>query len=262
MRVSLFDSHCHLTSERFDGDRLEVIRRARAAGVTRIVSIASTPDDAGDALALVQGEPGLWTTAGVHPHEAESARDGWRGRVSELLGRDDVVAVGECGLDYHYDHSPRAVQRRVFTGQVELARETGLPLVVHSRSADDDMAAVLRDLSGDPEADRVRGVLHCFTGSDGLLEAALDAGFHVSFTGLVTFGSFDAEHQMARVPRGRIMVETDAPYLAPVPYRGKRNEPARVREVAEAVARARGESFEALARHTTEAACRFYGVDA
>lgn len=262
MGVPLFDSHCHLTSERFDGDRDDVIRRAREAGVTRIVSIASTPDDAEDAVALVEGELGLWTTAGVHPHEAEAARRGWRERVAGLLDRDGVVAVGECGLDYHYDHSPRDVQRRVFEGHLELAREAGLPLVVHSRSADDDMIAVLRDLSQEPEAARVGGVLHCFTGSDALLDAALDAGFHVSFTGLVTFGSFDAHHQIRRVPRGRIMVETDAPYLAPVPHRGKRNEPARVREVAEAVARARDESFEELARHTTETACRFYGVDA
>ena len=251
----LFDSHCHLTADAFDGERDAVLQRARDAGVEGVVSIASTPADARDALALARRHDDVWTTAGVHPHEAGGAGEGWQDELRALLEEPAVVAVGECGLDYHYDHAPRETQRRVFAAHVELAAGTGLPLVVHSRDADADMTAVLRDL---PEG--VGGVLHCFTGGDALLETALEAGFHVSFTGIVSFRSWGAPHQVRAVPRGRLMVETDAPYLAPVPHRGRRNEPAFVRRVAEAVARQRDESVEELAAHTTATARRFYGL--
>jgi TatD DNase family protein len=191
----------------------------------------------------------------MHPHEASRWTAGDRARVRDLASDPRVVALGECGLDYHYDHSPRDVQRRVFDTHVELAAETGLPLVVHSRSADADTAAVLRGLPSG-----VRGVLHCFGGSDELLDAALPIGWHVSVTGLVTFKRFDGADWLCRIPEDRLMIETDAPYLAPVPHRGKRNEPAWVAEVALAVARHRGETAERVAEYTTRNAERFYGL--
>lgn len=251
----LFDSHCHLTAPAFDPDRDAVLDRAASAGVHRLVTIASTPEDTNQGVELARRRPGIWTTAGFHPHEAASARGRWWEEVRELLELDEVVAVGECGLDFHYDHSPRSTQREVFLRQVELADETGLPLVVHSRSADEDMAAILQEV---PEG--VRGVLHCFTGGDALLDVALGKGFHVSFTGIVSFGRFDAAHQVKRVPEDRFMVETDAPYLAPVPHRGQRNEPAHVVEVARAVANHRERPLEEVARSSTVNALTFYGL--
>jgi TatD DNase family protein len=251
----LFDSHCHLTDDAFRGDRPEVLRRARDAGVEHIVTVASTPEDAEVGLSLVESHDWIRTTAGYHPHEAGAAREGWTERLRRLLGRPGVVAVGECGLDYHYDNAPRDAQRRVFEDQVGLAAETGLPLVVHSRDADEDMAAILRALP-----DGVSGVLHCFTGGDALFETALAVGFHVSFTGIASFRSWKAAHQVRAVPEGRIMIETDAPYLAPVPHRGRRNEPAFVADVARAVAAQRDETVEHLAAHTTGTALRFYGL--
>ncbi|HSR40789.1 MAG TPA: TatD family hydrolase [Longimicrobiales bacterium] len=254
--TTLFDSHCHLTAPAFDGDRSDVLRRAREAGVAGLVTIASTPEDAEAGLALARTHDGVWTTAGIHPHEAEAGTPAALARVRDLLDREGVVAVGECGLDFHYDNAPRAVQRRVFRAHVELAAETGLPLVIHARSCDDDMVAAVRDFP--PE---VKGVLHCFSGSDLLLETGLETGLYISVTGIVTFRSFEAEHQIRTVPRDRLMIETDAPYLAPVPKRGRRNEPAFVRHVAEAVARIRGESTEAVAAFTMANARRFYGMD-
>lgn len=252
----LFDSHCHLTAEAFDGDRDAVLSRAHEAGVEGLVTVASTPADTLKGLRLAEARDWVWTTSGYHPHQAALAGDGWEEEVRGMLQQERVVAVGECGLDYHYDNAPRDVQRRVFAGHVEIAAGTGLPLVVHSRDADDDMAAVLRALPSG-----VRGVIHCFTGSDALLDAALDAGFHVSFTGIVSFRGYGAAHQVARVPADRLMIETDAPYLAPVPHRGRRNEPAFVREIAVAVATHRDEPIEDVARATNRTARRFYGLD-
>lgn len=251
----LFDSHCHLTDEAFDPDRDEVISRAREAGVDRLVTVASTPDDAERGLELACRVGGIWTTAGVHPHEADAATPAVLARVRELLGESEVVAVGECGLDYHYDHSPRAVQRRALEAQVEMAAETGLPLVIHSRSCDQDMIAILRSL---PPG--VGGVLHCFTGSDTLLEVALERDLYVSFTGIVTFSSYHAAHQVRAVPKDRLMIETDSPYLAPVPRRGKRNEPSFMPHVRDAVAAMRDEAWEVVEAYTTENARRFYRV--
>lgn len=251
----LFDTHCHLTADAFDDDREAVLERAREAGVERIVTIASTPDDAEAGIELAARHEGLWTTAGIHPHEAGAADPGALDRVRTLLERPEVVAVGECGLDFHYDHAPREAQMRAFRAQIEMAAETGLPLVVHSRSADREMMDLLRELP-----DGVVAVLHCFTGGDELLEVALEAGCWVSFTGIVTFGRYDAGHQVRRVPRDRLMVETDSPYLAPVPHRGERNEPARVGRVAEAVARFRDELPGEVAEYTTRNGLRFYGI--
>lgn len=253
----LFDSHCHLTSDAFSDDLDEVLARAREAGVEELTCIASTPADAREALRVARGHAGIWCTAGVHPHEAGNAAPGDLESVRALLDEPEVVAVGECGLDFHYDFAPRDRQLEIFRGQVRLALETGLPLVVHSRDADVEMAEELRG-----EAGRARGVLHCFTGGDDLLEAGLAAGWYVSFSGIATFRRFEGEERVRRVPGDRLLVETDSPYLAPVPHRGKRNEPARVVHTLEALARMRGVSAAELARVTTDNARRFYGLDA
>ena len=254
----LFESHCHLTDRRFDADRTETIERARAAGVGALVSIASSVADAGRVAGLTRAHRGVWGTAGVHPHEAARAGPDDVGRVRELLAAEPrLVAVGETGLDYHYDFCPRDRQRELFRAHARLAAETGLPLVVHSRSADDDTRALIAEFRG-----VARGVLHCFTGGMGLLEEALDAGWHISFTGLVTFKNFDGQEALRAVPPDRLMIETDAPYLAPVPHRGRRNEPAWVARVRDGVATVRGESPEEVERYTARNALRFFGLEA
>ena len=257
--MELVDTHCHLTHRRYRDDRQAVVEGALEAGVTRIVSIASDPADAERVADLVadQGEGvHIFGTAGVHPHESGKADEGHLARIRDVLtGREGMVAVGETGLDYHYDHSPRDHQRRLFLAHLELADELALPVVVHSREAEADTRAILRDV---PEG--LRGVLHCFSGTGDLMDAALEAGWMVSFTGLVTFPNYDGGDLVARVPEDRYMMETDGPYLAPVPYRGKRNEPARVLEICHGVAQLRGEEPAQVARHTTENAIRFFGL--
>ena len=272
-----FDSHCHLTDTAFREDREAVLHRARAAGVTRVVTIASSVADARAALGLVRGAPAggaaagqpaadaagqaaaglrLWCTVGVHPHEAASAAAGDLAAVHELASSNpEVVAVGETGLDYHYDNAPRPVQRRLFDAHLALAAELGLPVVVHARDADADIAAALGSM---PPG--VAGVLHCFTGGRQAFERAGAAGWYVSFSGIASFASFEAADLLREVPEDRLMIETDAPYLAPRPVRGRRNEPANVVHVAEAVGRHLDVDSHEIARRTTENACRFYGV--
>lgn len=252
-----FDSHCHLTADAFDDDREAVLERAREAGVQGMVCIASTPDDARRALGLSRAHPDLWCTAGLHPHESGSAPHGWEGAVRSLLSEPGVVAVGECGLDFHYDFAPRDVQLRVLEAQVGMAAEFDLPLVIHARSADDEMVRVLDEMP-----DGVRGVLHCFTGGDGLLEAGLARDWYVSFSGIATFKRFDGEAQVRAVPGERILVETDAPYLAPVPFRGRRNEPAHVIHTTRALARIRGEDEAAFQARVVANARAFYRLGA
>jgi len=259
----LIDSHCHLTDERFAKDRNQVLQNAASAGVAGIVTIASDAADSQAVAALVRdaaGEsrpaPFLRGSVGIHPHEAGAAGRGDLGRIRDLAAEPGIVAIGETGLDFHYDNSPRDVQRQRFVAQLELAHELGLPAVVHSRSADADTVTILKDLPSG-----LIGVLHCFTGGPDLLEAGLDAGWYVSFSGIASFEKFDGIEQVRRVPADRLLVETDAPYLAPVPYRGKRNEPAYVAQVTEAVAHHRGESPEDVARYTARNAMTFYGVD-
>jgi TatD DNase family protein len=234
--------------------------------VARALSIASNLEDAHEVVALldesVEDEvaerswPSLWGTAGVHPHEAQGAQDGDLDEIRRLLeSHPRLVAVGETGLDFFYDNSPREKQEELFRGHLALAMELDLPVVVHNRSADDVTGGILQDWG-----EKVRGVLHCFTGGRVLLERALAAGWMVSFTGIVTFKKYDGQELVRSVPRDRLMVETDAPYLAPVPHRGKRNEPAYVGRVAEALAALRGEDPGAVMEYTTENAIRFFGL--
>lgn len=253
--IELFDSHCHLTDAAFRDDREAVLLRAREAGVTRLVTIASDLEDARRALALARAHGGVWSTAGVHPHHAGAADPDALERVRELAEEPEVVAVGETGLDYHYDHAPREVQRRLFDAHLALSAETGLPVVVHAREADADIAAALRNAPSG-----VRGVLHCFTGGEAAFAEAMARGWWVSFSGIATFRSFAVADLLREVPADRLLVETDAPYLAPVPHRGRRNEPAFVRQVAEGVAAHLGEAPESVAARTTANALRFYGL--
>ena len=249
------DSHCHLTDRAFGGDRGAVLARAREAGVRRIVTIASDAADSRAALALARARDDVWCTAGIHPHSVSGAADADDlGAVRDLAAHPRCAAIGETGLDYHYDNAPRDAQRRSFARHVELASELDLPVVVHSREAVADTTAVIRESAG-----RVTGVLHCFTGPAGLLELAMDRGWYVSFTGIATFRNFDAA--LAReVRRDRYMIETDAPYLAPVPRRGRRNEPAFVPHVAAALARIRGETLEQVAADSWANTLSFYGM--
>jgi len=254
--VRFADSHCHLTDSAFRADRAAVLERAREAGVRRIVTIASDAADARAALELARGHDDVWCTAGIHPHAVNGSAEGTdTGALRDLAAHPLCAAIGETGLDYHYDNAPRAAQRRSFAQQLELAAELGLPVVVHSREAEADTAAAIRESAG-----RVTGVLHCFTGSRELLALAMDAGWFVSFTGIATFGSFDPELARAVLP-GRYMIETDSPYLAPVPKRGRRNEPALVPHVAGALARIRGRSLERVSAETWANTARFYGLE-
>ncbi|HUG01539.1 MAG TPA: TatD family hydrolase [Longimicrobiales bacterium] len=249
----LFDSHCHLTDERLLADLPGVLDRARAARVTRFVTIASDADDAARALTLARAHEGLFCTAGVHPHAVGEAAADALGRVADLLAEPEVVAVGETGLDFYYDNAPRETQRRLFEAHLALAVAHDLPAVVHSRSADEDTAAMIAEYAGS-----ARGVLHCFAGSPDLLRAGLDAGWWVSFSGLVTFPKFERRALIEQVPADRLLIETDSPYLAPVPYRGRTNEPAYLVHVAAAVAEARREAPAEIARRTTRNAHAFY----
>ncbi|MGH7613731.1 MAG: TatD family hydrolase [Gemmatimonadales bacterium] len=231
----LVDAHCHLADEAFAPDRAQVLARARLAGIGHVVVIGESVAGSERALALARAVPGLSATAGVHPHEARTWVPETERRLRELLADPAAVAVGETGLDYHYDRSPRPTQRDAFEAQLALAAELGRPVVVHARDADDDVAALL--VAWAPRVPAV--VLHSFSSGDALFAAGMDVGAYFSFSGMITFKSWTAADRLTAVPAGRLLVETDAPFLAPVPHRGGRNEPAFVREVALALARAR-----------------------
>ena len=256
--ATFMDSHAHLVDPAFDSDRDQVIERARQTGCAGIVAIGTSPADSTAALELAHANPGfVYATAGLHPHDAGSfdpARDGEL--IRELL-EQGAVAVGECGLDYHYDHSPREAQLRAFTAQLAIAGALRKPVVVHTREADADMQAMILEAG----AAGVVGVLHCFTGPAALAETALKAGWYVSFAGIVTFRKWDGNDLIRAVPDDRILVESDSPYLAPVPHRGKRNEPAYVSLTLAKVAEARGVPTQALGELVTANARRLFGLD-
>jgi TatD DNase family protein len=230
-----------------------VLARAWAGGLSRIVVIGESPASADRALALAATDPRLVATAGLHPHEASSWNADVESSLRERLRDPLVVAVGETGLDYHYDHSPRAIQRTAFEAQLVLAAEAGKSAVIHAREADDDVAAVLRMHPS------VSAILHSFSSGPTLLRAGLDLGHYVSFSGMVTFKSWSLDHAVRETPADRLLLETDGPYLAPVPHRGKRNEPAFVRHVAERLAVVRGVTVEELIALTARNAARVFG---
>lgn len=249
----LIDAHCHLGDAAFDADRDAVLTRARDAGVGHVVVIGGTLAESERAVALARVRPGLSATAGVHPHDSRDWSTAVRARLRDLLALPEVVAVGETGLDYHYDHSPRDVQRRAFEAHLTLAAELRKPVVVHARDADDDMAAMLVGVAGTV-------VLHSFSSGIGVFEAGMAIGAYFSFSGMITFTKWSPAIPLTAYPSDRLLVETDGPYLAPVPYRGKRNEPAFVRAVAEGLARARAEAMDAIGQRTTENARRVFGA--
>lgn len=250
----LVDSHAHLDHEQFAGDLDAVIQRAQAAGVRWIVTIGSDLASSEAAVQLAASYPCVYATVGIHPHDAvQFDEDAYR-RMRELAAHPRVVAIGEIGLDYYYDHSPRPVQRAAFIRQLALARETGLPFVVHNREADADTMAILRDWAPD-----LPGLMHSFAGSEAMLEECLAMGYMVSTGGMVTFRNADAIRAvMAQVPLDRLLVETDSPYLTPVPLRGRRNEPAYVQYVVAFLGEWRGVDPQHLAAVTTANACRFF----
>jgi TatD DNase family protein len=249
------DDHCHLdlTAERGPSAD-EAVAAARAAGVERLVTVGTDVASSAAAVEVARRFDGVWATAGVHPHDA---KDGWEG-LEALLGEPQVVAVGECGLDYHYDHSPREAQRASFAAQIALARAHDLALVVHTREAWDDTFAILA-AEGAPE----RTVIHCFTGGPEEARRCLDLGAHLSFSGIVTFkGAPEVRDAAALCPLDRLLVETDSPFLAPVPHRGRTNEPAHVALVGEAVAEAIGVPVAEVADATWANAARVYRLPA
>jgi TatD DNase family protein len=250
--AALVDSHCHLADPAFDADRGVVVSRAREAGVGAVVVVADGVDTAERCLALA-ARPGLFATAGVHPHRASGFDAAAADRVEALLREPRVVAVGETGLDYHYDLSPRERQREAFAWHLARAAALGKPVVIHSREADADTARLV----GEAPAG-LTGVLHCFSAGPAVLEAALARGLAVSWSGMVTFRTWDARWALERVADDALLVETDAPYLAPAPHRGRRNEPAHVAVTAARLAELRGTTPERMAALTGANARRLF----
>lgn len=251
----LIDSHVNLHAPQFDEDRDAVIARARAAGVGLMVEISDklTTFEATHGIAMAHDD--IWCTVGVHPHEAKDAADLTAATLVELAQRPKVVGIGECGLDFHYDLSPREVQAAVFRQHVSAARETGLPLVIHTREADDAMAEILRE---EYAAEPFKMLMHCYTSGAELAKIAAEMGAWFSVSGIATFKAAEDVRAVIRdMPGGRIIVETDCPYLAPIPHRGRRNEPAYIGHVLDKLAEIRGWTAEEADRRTTDA---FFGL--
>src|ERR1041384_6676566 len=246
----LVDSHCHLDFPDLKQELDAVVERARAVGIGRLVTISTRVRRHGELIAVVERYPDVFCSIGTHPHHADEELDIGAADLVAHTRHPKVVAIGEAGLDYHYDNSPRAAQEQGFRTHIAAARATGLPLVIHAREADADTARILEDES---RQGAFPAVLHCYTGGPDLARRALALGHFISFTGIVTFKNSAALREIAKsVPADRFLVETDAPYLAPLPYRGKRNEPAYVAEVAKVLAVTRGVAVEEIARQTTD----------
>ena len=254
----LVDSHAHLDDARFGDDRDSIIQRAWDAGVRRIVTIGTGkgPDDMGCGIPTAESYDWIHTSLGIHPHDAAKVEDRHLDMMKTLAAHPKVVAIGETGLDYHYDHAPRPTQRDVFRRQLEIASELDLPVVVHTRNADADTEDLLRRFA--PK----RGVLHCFTSGAALADAALEIGFMISFSGITTFpNAKDLSDIVKKVPSDRILIETDCPYLAPVPHRGKRNEPAFVADTARFIAKTRDIEVEQLEMETYRNYTRLFSLE-
>ena len=250
MGLMFFDSHCHLSMEAFQGDRDAVIMRARKAGVTSMVTICVALHEVKDLLAIAEKYEDITCSIGVHPHEAEKHQDVTLQQLLDLCQHEKVVAIGETGLDYYYQNSPKDAQKRLFALHCAAAQESGLPLIVHSRNAEEDTAAMIRTTMREKP---YKGLLHCFSSKVSLAKEALTHGFYVSFSGIVTFkNAKEVRDAVECVPLNRLLIETDAPYLAPVPNRGQRNEPAFVVHTARELARLKKVPLTQFAKSTME----------
>src|SRR5262247_4127660 len=258
------DSHAHLDVPNYDADRTEVILRAREAGVEIFLEICGSDIAKGSldaGLKLVEEYPFIYGAIGAHPHEASLYDEALERKLIGMSEHGKVIGWGEIGLDYHYDHSPRDAQRRVFRRQLRLALERRLPAIIHTREAEDDTIQILREDWAEAGGDAVGGIIHCFTGTQSLADSAIGMGFHISFSGVLTFKNAADLREVARsVPMERLLVETDCPYLAPLPHRGKRNEPAYVLETAAKLAELKGVGAEEIARVTSDNFTRLFNL--
>jgi TatD DNase family protein len=257
----LVDSHAHIDGHEFDNDRNEVIERAHSAGVSLILNVGTGDPHSGAlerAVELGNQHESIYTAIGTHPHDARLYDDAAEQKIKNLINNEHVIAWGEIGLDFHYDNSPRDVQIEVFKRQLRAARECDLPVVIHTREAE---AETIEILQSEYAGAQRRGIFHCFSGSMELARRALEIGFMISFSGIVTFKKAEDLREVAKqVPLDRLLIETDCPYLTPIPYRGKRNEPAYVVEVARCLAGLHGVELEEMGRITSENFNRFFGL--
>jgi TatD DNase family protein len=244
----LIDSHCHLNYKGLVEDQAAVIERARARGVTGMLCISTREREWDEVIAIAEREPDVWASVGIHPHEADEHPDVDAAKLIEAAQHPKVIGIGETGLDYYYDHSDREQQKKSFRAHIAAARETGLPLIVHTRDAEEDTAAIIAEEMG---KGAYPALIHCFTASRGFAETMLDLGLYISIAGIVTFkNARELQETVATLPGDRMLIETDAPFLAPVPHRGKPGEPAFVADTAAFIANLRGEESDALMERT------------
>lgn len=247
--MTFIDSHCHLNYKGLVEQQQQVLERARAAGVGTMLTISTRESEWDDVIGIAEREDDIWATVGIHPHEADAHAHIDTAKLIDRAQHPRVVGIGETGLDYYYDHSDRDQQQTSFRAHIAAARETGLPIIVHTRDAEEDTAAILRDEMG---KGAYPGVIHCFTASDAFADIALELGFYISISGIVTFkNAKDLQATAARVPIDRLLIETDSPFLAPVPHRGKTGEPAFVADTARFLATLRGVDVMMLAHATS-----------
>lgn len=255
--MMLFDTHTHLDAPQFDADREEVIARAVEQGVTRMINIGFNRETIPSTMKLAETYDFIYAAVGWHPQDAITMQEGDLDWIAELCKHEKVVAIGEIGLDYYWDTSPKDVQHEVFRKQIGLARSLGMPISIHNRDAHEDVVRILRE----EKANEVGGVMHSFSGSWEIAKMCLDLGFHLSFGGPITFkNAKQPKEVLAKTPMDRLLIETDSPYLTPHPYRGKRNESAHVRLVAEMAAELKGVTFEEIAEITTRNALERFGI--
>lgn len=255
--MMLFDTHTHLDAPQFDTDREEVIARAVEQGVTRMINIGFNRETIPSTMKLAETYDFIYAAVGWHPQDAITMQEGDLDWIAELCKHEKVVAIGEIGLDYYWDTSPKDVQHEVFRKQIGLARSLGMPISIHNRDAHEDVVRILRE----EKANEVGGVMHSFSGSWEIAKMCLDLGFHLSFGGPITFkNAKQPKEVLAKTPMDRLLIETDSPYLTPHPYRGKRNESAHVRLVAEMAAELKGVTFEEIAEITTRNALERFGI--
>lgn len=254
----LFDSHAHIDSERFDGERDAIIERAKQAGLSLIMNPGADYASSVKAVELSETYDMVYAAVGIHPHDADSVDDMMLSLIEALARKEKVKAIGEIGLDYHYDHSPREVQRKVFIEQIRLAKSLKMPIIIHDREANDDMLRILKE----EKAFETGVVMHCFSGSAELARQYVELGAYISIAGPLTFKNNRKTIEVVNVvPLDRLLVETDSPFLTPVPYRGKRNEPAYVEYVADKIAEIKGLTYKDVAEATKKNACKFFGIE-